>query len=68
MPIRVPFTRSAGKHAREARDGIAQFKQEFDAGMGDDNPVEEVTRALRSANPREAVSKPTAAGEPTEDR
>jgi hypothetical protein len=37
----------------EARDGITHFKQEFDAGMGDDSPLEQVTKALRSANPRE---------------
>jgi sec-independent protein translocase protein TatA len=55
------MARSAGKHAREAKDGIATFKQEFDVGIGDDNPITQVTDTLRSANPRtivkDAVSK-----------
>jgi TatA/E family protein of Tat protein translocase len=57
------IARSAGKHAREAKDGIASFKEEFDHGLGDNNPLHEVTETLRSANPktiaRDAVSKST---------
>jgi sec-independent protein translocase protein TatA len=57
------IARSAGKHAREAKDGITSFKQEFDHGVGDNNPLEEVVDTLRSANPkavaRDAVSKAT---------
>jgi TatA/E family protein of Tat protein translocase len=57
------IARSAGKHAREAKDGITSFKQEFDHGLGDNNPLHEVTETLRSANPktiaRDAVSKST---------
>ena len=33
------IARSAGKHAREAKDGITSFKEEFDHGLGDDNPL-----------------------------
>ena len=55
------IARSAGKHAREAKDGITSFKEEFDHGLGDNNPLHEVTETLRSANPktiaRDAVSK-----------
>jgi TatA/E family protein of Tat protein translocase len=55
------IARSAGKHAREAKDGITSFKEEFDVGLGENNPLHEVTDTLRSANPktiaREAVSK-----------
>jgi sec-independent protein translocase protein TatA len=57
------IARSAGKHAREAKDGIASFKEEFDVGLGENNPLNEVTDTLRAANPktiaREAVSKAT---------
>ncbi|MDX6537429.1 MAG: hypothetical protein QOD37_1770 [Gaiellales bacterium] len=55
------IARSAGKHAREAKDGITSFKEEFDVGLGENNPLHEVTDTLRAANPktiaREAVSK-----------
>jgi len=55
------MARSAGKHAREAKDGIATFKQEFDVGIGEDNPITQVADTLRSANPKtivkDAVSK-----------
>jgi TatA/E family protein of Tat protein translocase len=61
------IARSAGKHAREAKDGITSFKQEFDHGLGD-NPLEEVADTLRSANPkaiaRDAVSKATTTKKP----
>jgi sec-independent protein translocase protein TatA len=57
------IARSAGKHAREAKDGISSFKEEFDVGLGENNPLHEVTDTLRSANPktiaRDAVSKAT---------
>jgi TatA/E family protein of Tat protein translocase len=57
------IARSAGKHAREAKDGITSFKEEFDVGLGENNPLHEVTETLRSANPktiaRDAVSKAT---------
>lgn len=55
------IARSAGKHAREAKEGITTFKQEFDHGIGDDNPITQVAETLRSANPKtmvkDAVSK-----------
>jgi sec-independent protein translocase protein TatA len=56
------IARSAGKHAREAKDGVASFKGEFDNAMGgDDNPINQVTDTLRAANPktmvRDTVSK-----------
>jgi TatA/E family protein of Tat protein translocase len=46
------IARSAGKHAREAKDGITSFKEEFDVGLGENNPLHEVTDTLRSANPK----------------
>jgi sec-independent protein translocase protein TatA len=49
------IARSAGKHAREAKDGITSFKQEFDHGIGDDNPLTQVADTLRSANPKTIV-------------
>jgi TatA/E family protein of Tat protein translocase len=62
------IARSAGKHAREAKDGITSFKQEFDHGLGDNNPLEEVADTLRSANPkaiaRDAVSQATTTKKP----
>ena len=55
------IARSAGKHAREAKDGIQTFKSEFDHGLGDDNPLTQVADTLRAANPKtivkDAVSK-----------
>ena len=47
------MARSAGKHAREAKDGVNTFKQELD--MGDGNPLNEVVDTLRSANPKTIV-------------
>ena len=47
------IARSAGKHAREAKDGVDTFKQEM--SLGDDNPLNEVRDTLRSANPRNIV-------------
>ena len=49
------IARSAGKHARETKDGVAKFKGEFEGAMGDDNPLVEVADTLRSANPRTLV-------------
>jgi TatA/E family protein of Tat protein translocase len=64
------IARSAGKHAREAKDGIATFKGEFENAMGDDNPLVEVADTLRSANPRtiarDAVSKVTSPSTPAD--
>ncbi|HEY3614667.1 MAG TPA: twin-arginine translocase TatA/TatE family subunit [Gaiellales bacterium] len=49
------IARSAGKHARETKEGVAKFKDEFAGAMGDDNPLVEVADTLRSANPRTIV-------------
>jgi sec-independent protein translocase protein TatA len=50
------MARSAGKHAREAKDGVASFKGEFDNALGgEDNPITQVTDTLRSANPKTIV-------------
>ena len=61
------IARSAGKHAREAKDGVDKFKEEFDID-GEDNPLSDVVDTLRSANPstivRDAVRK---AGEPGQE-
>jgi sec-independent protein translocase protein TatA len=46
------IARSAGKHAREAKDGVTSFKQEFDM---EGNPLTEVVDTLRSANPKTMV-------------
>ena len=50
------IARGAGKHAREAKDGVASFKGEFDNALGgDDNPITQVTETIRSANPKNIV-------------
>ncbi len=55
-PKQLPkMARSAGKHVGEAKEGIATFKQEFDHGLGEDNPLSEVVDTVRSAHPREIV-------------
>ena len=46
------IARSAGKHAREAKDGVSSFKQEFDM---DGNPLGDVVDTIRSANPKTIV-------------
>ena len=47
------IARGAGKHAREAKDGVAAFKGEFDNALGgDDNPITQVTDTIRPANPK----------------
>lgn len=64
-PSQLPkIARSAGRHARSAKDGITSFKQEFDAGIGENNPIEEVAETLRAAHPREIVRKATTPGKP----
>ncbi len=51
---KVPgMARSAGKHAREAKDGVDSFKQELNLGEG--NPISEVVETVRSANPKTIV-------------
>ena len=53
------IARSAGKHAREAKDGITSFKEEFDHGLGDNNPLHEVTDAAREGvHRRVAIAMP----------
>ena len=47
------MARSAGKHAREAKDGVDSFKQELNLGEG--NPISEVMDTVRSANPKTIV-------------
>ena len=47
------IARSAGKHTREAKDGVASFKEEM--SLGDDHPLNEVRDTLRSANPKNIV-------------
>ena len=47
------MARSAGKHAREAKDGVASFKEELD--MGEGNPLNDVVDTIRSANPKTIV-------------
>ena len=47
------MARSAGKHAREAKDGVDSFKQELNLGEG--NPISEVVDTVRSANPKTIV-------------
>lgn len=55
-PKQLPkIARSAGRHAREAKDGVTKFKGEFESAVGDDNPLVEVADTLRSANPRAIV-------------
>jgi sec-independent protein translocase protein TatA len=50
------MARSAGKHAREAKEGVESFKGEFDGALGGDgNPITQVTDTLRSANPKNIV-------------
>jgi sec-independent protein translocase protein TatA len=55
-PSQLPkIARSAGKGAREARDGVDKIKGEFESVVGEDNPLVEVADTLRSANPRSVV-------------
>ena len=68
-PSQLPkIARSAGKGAREAKDGVDKVKGEFQSVVGEDNPLADVADTLRSANPRtivrDAVSK---AGEPGQE-
>ena len=49
------IARSAGKHTREAKEGITSFKQEFEHGVGENNPLVEVADTLRQANPKTIV-------------
>ena len=49
------MARSAGKHAREAKDGMATVKGEFESVVGEGNPIADVVDTVRSANPRTIV-------------
>ncbi len=59
------MARSAGKHAREAKDGVDSFKQAID--IGDGNPLTDVVDTVRSANPKTIVKNAAKnAASPTE--
>jgi TatA/E family protein of Tat protein translocase len=57
---RLPsIARSTGRRTRETREGIAAFKQEFEAGMGeDDQAPQELVDTLHAASPPERVRVP----------
>jgi sec-independent protein translocase protein TatA len=61
-PKQIPkLARRAGRGAREAREGVSHFKDEFEKGMDDSQPAEEIVHTLPAAQPGEAAHvEPTA--------
>ena len=49
------IARSSGRQLKQSKEAVGSFKEEFDKGMADINPVSGVKDAVRSVDPREAL-------------
>jgi TatA/E family protein of Tat protein translocase len=63
-PKQLPkLARRAGRNAREAKHGIASFKEEFEQGKGDVTPLEDAD-PTRTAAPRAIAEKAVSPSKP----
>ena len=53
------IARKSGRQLRETKDAAGSFKEEFEKGLNDANPVAEIKDTLKSADPREALRSAT---------
>lgn len=51
------IARSSGRQLKETKEAVGSFKQEFDKGMSDLNPVSGIKDTVRSVDPREPAKK-----------
>jgi sec-independent protein translocase protein TatA len=52
---RLPgMARGAGKHLGKTKDAVGTFKDEFESGMREIDPVAPIRETMRDADPREA--------------
>jgi sec-independent protein translocase protein TatA len=52
---RLPkIARGTGKHLRKTKDSVGTFKEEFESGMREIEPVTPLKETMRDADPRKA--------------
>ena len=51
------IARSSGRQLKQTKEAVGSFKEEFDKGMSDLNPVSEIKDTVRSVDPREPAKK-----------
>jgi sec-independent protein translocase protein TatA len=52
---RLPsIARGTGKHLRKTKDSVGTFKDEFETGMREIDPVKPIKDTMRDAEPRKA--------------
>jgi len=54
---RLPrIARGTGKHLRKTKDSVGTFKDEFESGMREIDPVTPLKETMRDAEPRKAAA------------
>jgi sec-independent protein translocase protein TatA len=54
---RLPgIARSTGKHLRKTKDSVGTFKDEFESGMREIDPVTPLKETMREADPSKAAA------------
>jgi sec-independent protein translocase protein TatA len=52
---RLPkIARGTGKHLRKTKDSVGTFKEEFESGMREIDPVSPIKETMKNADPRTA--------------
>jgi TatA/E family protein of Tat protein translocase len=53
---RLPgIARGTGKHLRKTKDSVGTFKEEFESGMREIDPVSPIKETMKNADPRTAT-------------
>ncbi len=56
---RLPkIARGTGKHLRKTKDSVGTFKDEFESGMREIDPVSPIKETMRDADPRTTPAPP----------
>ena len=56
---RLPkIARGTGKHLRKTKDSVGTFKDEFESGMREIDPVSPIKDTMRDADPRTTPAPP----------
>jgi sec-independent protein translocase protein TatA len=54
---RLPgIARGTGRHLRKTKDSVGTFKDEFESGMREIDPVAPIKETMRDADPRKAAA------------
>ena len=62
---RLPgIARGTGKHLRKTKDSVGTFKDEFESGMREIDPVSPLKETMRNADPRTATKPASAPSKP----